>query len=315
MLDVWTEKYRPWKLEEVAGQKHVVERLKSWVREGSIPHMLFAGPAGTGKTTMAMAAAKEIFGETWRQSLLELNASDTRGIEVVRGQIKDFAKVKSLGTGFKIIFLDESDALTPEAQQALRRTMERYSATTRFILSCNYSSRIIDPIQSRTAVFRFRRLSEEDVLPYLRKIVDGEKLRATEDGLKAVYEVSQGDMRKAVNLLQASSALGEVTREVVHEVSSRASPERVKEMLAAALGGKFPEARKMLYDMLVNQGLSGEDIVKGIHREIFSLEVPEERKLELLERTGEAEFRLNQGGSEEIQLEALLAGFMKAGRA
>lgn len=312
MLEIWAEKYRPTTLAGVINQKHIVSRLQVWVNQQAIPHMLFAGPAGTGKTTVAIALAKELFQDRWRENFLELNASDERGIQVVRGKIKDFAKMKSLASEFKIIFLDESDALTPEAQQALRRTMERFSATTRFILSCNYSSRIIEPLQSRTAVFRFKRLSEKDVFSFLKRIIEGEKLKAKEEGMKAVYEISEGDLRKATNLLQAASALGEVTREVVFEVASHAKPQDIKEMLSLSLEGKFAEARKKLYDLLITQGLSGEDIIKGIHKEIFGLDIPEERKLKLIEKTGETEFRLNQGGSEEIQLEALLTQFLNA---
>jgi len=310
MLEIWTEKYRPKTLAEVVNQSHVVDRLKAWVKVGSIPNMMFAGPAGTGKTTIAIALAKELFGTHWKENFLELNASDERGISVVRGSIKEFAKIRSLGANFKIIFLDESDALTPEAQQAMRRTMERFSGSTRFILNCNYSSRIIEPIQSRTAVFRFKRLQEEDVRKYLKRILEGEKLQATDDGIKALFEISEGDLRKATNLLQAASALGEVTRDVVYEVASRAKPHDIKDLLLLALEGNFSEARKRLYNLLVMQGLSGEDIVRGIHRQIFSLDITEEKKLDLLEKTGEAEFRLNQGGSEEIQLGALLAKFI-----
>lgn len=315
MLDIWTEKYRAKSLDDVINQKPVVSRLKAWVKEGAIPHLLFAGPAGTGKTTVAIALARELFGELWRENFLELNASDERGIQIVRGNIKDFAKMKSLGTGFKIIFLDESDALTTEAQQALRRTMEKFSSTTRFILSCNYSSRLIEPIQSRTAVFRFKRLSEEDVTLYLQRVIEGEKLRATPDGIKTICEIAEGDLRRATNLLQATAAVGEVTRETVYEMAAQAKPHDIKEMLSLSLQGKFAEARKKLYSLLIDQGLDGEDIIKGIHREIFDLPVPEEKKLLLLEKTGEAEFRLNQGSSEEIQLEFLLAQFLRAGKA
>jgi replication factor C small subunit len=311
-IQLWTEKYRPQKLDEVIGQAHVVARLRAWVKEGSIPNMLFAGPAGIGKTTVALCLAHEIFGKHWHENFQETNASDERGIDVVRGRIKDFAQIKPFGSDFKIIFLDESDSLTPEAQQALRRTMERYSNVCRFILSCNYSSKIIEPIQSRTAVFRFKPLSEEQVVEYLERLVKGEKLDADKDGLKAVYEVSEGDLRKATNILQAASALGKIKKETVFDVSSQAKPDDVKNMLNSAIQGRFPDAKKMLYEMLYHQGLSGQDIIKAIHREIFGLQIPEEAKIELIEKTGEFEFRVNQGGSEDIQLEALLAQFLKA---
>jgi replication factor C small subunit len=311
-LEVWTEKYRPARLSEVINQRHIVDRLKVWVKEGSIPNMLFAGPAGVGKTSIALALARDLYGGNWRQNFQELNASDDRGINVVRGRIKDFASMMPIGADFKIIFLDESDALTPEAQQALRRTIERYAGVCRFILSANYSSRIIEPLQSRCAVFRLRGLSEKDALNYLRRIIKGERLQAPEDALKSIYEVSEGDLRKATNILQAASALGKVTRQTVYDVAARARPRDIREMLDLALAGRFPDARKRLYDLLLEQGLSGEDIIRGIHRQVFDLPVPEEARLRLIDRIGEFEFRLNQGGSEDIQLEALLAEFLKA---
>jgi replication factor C small subunit len=314
-MDIWTEKYRPLKLDDVVNQKHVCERLKAWVKEGSIPNMLFAGPAGVGKTTAALCVARELFGEGWRENFLELNASDDRGIGIVRGRIKDFARVLPMGAGFKIIFLDESDALTPEAQQALRRTMEKFSGSCRFILSCNYSSRIIEPIQSRTAVFRFRRLHEEEVTEYVKRIAKAEDIPMSEDAATAVFEVCAGDLRKAANLLQACAASGPVTREAVFEVASRARPQDVREMLALSLEGRFADARKRLHNLLIDQGLSGEDVIREVHRQLFELDLPDDRKLELVERIGEAEFRLNQGGSDDIQLEALLARFGRQGKA
>jgi len=313
-MELWTEKYRPKMLDEVIDQKHIVSRLKAWVKKGSVPHMLFAGPAGVGKTTVALCLARELFGESWKNNFQETNASDERGINIVRGRVKDFARMKSFGADFKIIFLDESDALTPEAQQALRRTMERFSDSCRFILSCNYSSRIIEPIQSRTSVFRFKRLTEEGVKEYLNKIAKGEKLTVSEDALKTIYEISEGDLRQATNLLQASSALGKVTKETVYEAAAQSKPEDIREMVDSAINGKFAEARKKLFELLISQGLSGEDVIKGIHRELYSLKIPEDRKIKLAEQIGEFEFRLNQGGSPEIQLEALLAQFMKHGK-
>jgi replication factor C small subunit len=313
-LEIWTEKYRPKTLDEVVDQKHVVSRLKAWVKSGSIPHMLFAGPAGVGKTTIALCLARELFGASWKNNFQETNASDERGINIVRGRVKDFARMKSLGSDFKIVFLDESDALTPEAQQALRRTMERFSDSCRFILSCNYSSRIIEPIQSRTSVFRFKRLTEEGVKEFIMRIAKGEKLNVSEDAIKAIYETSEGDLRKAANILQACSALGSVTKETVYEASARSRPEDVRNMIGSSLAGRFMEARKKLYELLIIQGLSGEDVIKGIHREIYDLKLPEDKKIRLVELVGDYEFRLNQGGSPEIQLEALLAQFMKHGK-
>jgi replication factor C small subunit len=310
VIQIWTEKYRPKNLDEVVNQKHVVERLKSWVKEGSIPHMIFAGPAGTGKTTCSIALAKELFGEHWHENFQETNASDARGIDVIRGRIKEFARTKPMGASFKIIFLDESDNLTPDAQQALRRTMERFSDVARFILSCNYSSRIIEPIASRCAVFRFKKLNKEDVETYMDRIIKAEKVNIDKEAIDAIYEISEGDLRKATNLLQSCATMEKITKDVVYEIAAQVRPRDVKEMLDLALAGKFAEARRLLYKMLINDGLAAEDIVRSIHKELFNLDIDDKKKITLVEKLGETEFRLNQGGTPEIQLTAFLAQFL-----
>ncbi len=316
MQDVWVEKYRPKKLSEVIGQKAIVERLSAYTRTRSMPHMLFAGPAGSGKTTCAIALARELFGEHWRDSLIELNASDERGIDIVRGKIKDFARAASIGgTDFKVIFLDEADSLTADAQAALRRTMERYTQTCRFILSCNYSSKIIEPIQSRCAVFRFRPLSEDDVKTYLKNIASQEHVHVTDDGLDAICELAAGDLRKATNILQVASSLGKkVDQDVVFESTESIRPSEIQELLKTALSGNFTAARSRLDGIIIRHGLSGEDIVQGIHRAVFDLPVSEDAKIVLIDRVGEAEFRMVSGSSDRIQLEALLAHFANEGR-
>ena len=306
---VWAEKYRPKSLKDVINQKHVVERLKAFVKEKNVPHCLFAGSAGTGKTTCALSMATDLFGESWRSFVLELNASDTRGIDTIRGQVKEFSRIKSLGNiPFKFIILDEADNLTSDAQQALRRTMENFTQTARFILICNYSSRIIDPIQSRCSVFRFRALSEDDQKEFIERIVKGEKLKVTSDGVKALIELAEGDLRRISNLLQASAALKKsITSDVIYEAASQAKPKDVKEMLELALKGNFKEARKRLHDMILKQGLAGEDIIKEIHRQIYDLNISDEKKVEFIDKIGEYDFRISEGGSALIQLEALLA--------
>jgi replication factor C small subunit len=276
---------------------------------------MFAGPAGTGKTTSALALARELFGESWRDNFVELNASDERGIDVVRGKIKEFARTSPLGgSSFKIIFLDEADALTNDAQAALRRTMERYSVNCRFILSCNYSSKIIEPIQSRCAVFRFRPLKAEEVKKYLRRIADKEGLVITDEALDALVHVGEGDMRKAVNSLQVvAAAEREVTLDVVYQTTGNARPEEVVNMLETALKGNFVEARAILDEIMLNYGLSGEDIIRQIHKSFFDLSIPDVEKVRLIDKTGEVEFRLVEGSNERIQLEALLAYLVLVG--
>jgi len=315
-ITVWAEKYRPKRLSEVINQKHVVERVKAFVEEKNIPSMLFAGPPGTGKTTVALCIAYELYGKNWRQNVLELNASDARGIDVIRGQVKDFARTKPIGeVPYKIIILDEADALTADAQNALRRTMESYTSVSRFILIANYSSKIIEPIQSRCAVFRFKSLAEADIKRFIQRIVTEEKLKITEDGIKAIIEISEGDLRKVANLLQAAASLEKkITADTIYDVASRAKPTDVKEMLELALKGKFEDARKKLQDLLLKQGLSGSDIISEIHRQLYSLNLPEELKVQLVEKCGEYEFRISEGGSELIQLEALLAQFLLASK-
>ncbi len=305
--EIWIEKYRPKSLDQIVNQKHVVDRLKSFAQEGSIPHMIFAGPPGTGKTCCAISLARELFGESWKENFQETNASDMRGIDVIRTRIKNFSRTKPIGTSFKIIFLDESDALTPDAQHALRRLMEVYSKVTRFILSCNYSSKIIRPIQSRTAVFRFKLLSFDHVSEYINRIVKSEKLKVEADALEAIFDISGGDLRKATNILQASATLDKkITKEVIYEVAAQAEPEEIKKMLTLALDGDFIKSREVLKDMLLNRGIAGQDIIKQISNEIYDIGVSEREVAEIIEKVGEFEYRL-QGGNEQIQLEALLA--------
>ena len=306
---LWTEKYRPKTLSEIIDEEEIVSRLQEFVKRAAMPHCLFAGPPGTGKTTAALCLARDLFGERFQDVFMELNASDERGIDVVRTTVKEFARMASLSSvPFKILVLDEADNMTSDAQSALRRTMEKYSDTCRFILCCNYSGRIIEPIQSRCALFRFTPLPDEKIVENLHRIAKNEGLKVTEAGLKSVVEVAEGDMRKATNTLQAASSVSKgITEESVYQVVGRAKPTDVQDMLSHALKGDFIKAREELRHLLVRYGLSGSEIVRQIHSEIFRLAVPDKRRIELIEAVGEIDFRLVQGGDEEVQLSALLA--------
>jgi replication factor C small subunit len=314
--EMWAEKYRPKSLKAIINQKEIVDRLKSFVKAQNVPHCIFAGPPGTGKTTAALCLAMDLYGKEYREHLMELNASDERGIKIVRETVKTFARTRSIGEiPFKILILDEADNMTTDAQQALRRTMERFTETCRFIMIANYSGKIIEPLQSRCAPFRFSYMSQQDQDRYLRNIIEKEKIEILDEGYNAIFEVSQGDLRKATNTIQAAASMGKIIdAETVYSVIGHANPEDVNIMIKTAMKGDFLDARKQLREMIMKYGVAGSDIIKQIHTAIFRSMLPDSWKVTLSEAIGEIDFRMVQGADVEVQLSALLARFTEAGK-
>lgn len=310
----WVEKYRPRDLDEIVNQKGIIKRLKQFIKDKSMPHLIFAGPAGTGKTTSALAIVRELYGRKMaiNTTYLELNASDARGIDVIRTYIKDFAKARPpVDIPFKILILDEADNMTSPAQQALRRTMENYTKNCRMILICNYSNKIIPPIQSRCVVFRFSSLNNEDIKERVKFIAKEENITISPDGLNALVEVSKGDCRRAINYLQSCGTISKkIDQELIFRVAGEVPPDKIKEILNTALEGQLNFSLKLLEDTVKDYGLAGINIIKNIHREIYDLNISEYLKIELSKLLAEFEYRLSQGGTEEIQLQALLANIV-----
>ncbi|MBN1800097.1 MAG: replication factor C small subunit [Candidatus Lokiarchaeota archaeon] len=310
----WVEKYRPRFLADIVNQRGIIKRLEQFVKDSSMPHLIFAGPAGTGKTTAALAMVRELYGKKMapNSTYLELNASDARGIDVIRTYIKDFAKTRPPEEiPFKILILDEADNMTAPAQQALRRTMEKYTKNCRMILICNYSNKIIPPIQSRCVVFRFSSLNNDDIKERLKFLSNREGIIVSPDGLNALVEVSRGDCRRAINYMQSCGTISDkIDQEIVFRVAGEVPPERIKQILKTSLEGQLQLSLKLLNDLIKNYGLSGTNIIKNIHREIYELEISEDIKIELAKLLAEFEYRLSQGATEEIQLQALLASIV-----
>jgi replication factor C small subunit len=307
---MWSEKYRPKKLSEVVDQKEIVKGIGNLIKSPDIPHMLFAGPAGVGKTTSALCIAVELLGEQWRKNTLELNASDERGIKMVRERVKEFAASVKLATDKefgkpKIIILDEADEMTPEAQTALRRIVEDSARTTRFIIICNYLSQIIEPIQSRCVVFRFTRLPKEEIIDHLQTICEKEKVKYEEKAIAQIFDATGGDLRHSINIMQAAAGMGSVSTANVTAAVGLSGRSKVGEVLRLALGGKFNEARAKLLELTQVYGMSETDFMKYANQEAYDIKI--ERPDEFAAIMAEYDYRLAAGAHPEIQLSALLA--------
>ena len=319
---MWIEKYRPKTLGDVVDQTESVEGIKALLRTPTtMPHLLLSGPPGTGKSTVALCIARQLMGDNFRSLVLELNASDERGIWVVRERIKGFSQViqsTPSGVQFGLVILDESDEMTKDAQTALRRIMETSSRTCRFILICNYQSGIIEPIQSRCSVFRFRYLEEKDAVEYLTRICKAENVDADPIAIARIYEMSGGDLRSAINFLQVAAIRatgGKLDLATVNKVLPAAENELIREMLMSALQGDFIKSRDVMYELMGKHGLSGREIVRGANREVSRMsDLENEKRVEVVRALGECDFRLTQGANDDIQISAMLAQLSIIGR-
>jgi replication factor C subunit 2/4 len=308
MPDIWLEKYRPALFEDVVGNAGAVGVLRSHAAGGTFPHLLLSGPPGCGKTTVVHCLAREHLGNNYEQGCIELNASDDRGIDVVREKIKGFAQQKvSLPEGkLKIIILDEADSMTTAAQQAMRRTMEMYSATTRFALACNISSKIIEPIQSRCAILRFSRIDDAELKARLARGLEKETASYDDAGLDALVFTAEGDMRNALNGAQSTfNAFGTITRDTVVRMNDQPQPEKVKGCLSACLQKDWATAFAPIHDIF-KQGYSSHDIIATLSRVTKTYDAPEHVKMEWLKEIGLAHMRISSGVGGLLQLNALV---------
>ena len=312
---MWVEKYRPQKTSELVNQKEIVGSINSMLKNQSeLPHLLFSGSAGVGKTSAALCVSREILGQHWKDYTLELNASDERGINMVRERVKKFSRFAGLDTEipFKIIILDEADEMTADAQTALRRIVEDTAKICRFILIANNLSKIIAPIQSRCVVFKFTKISDKEILSQLKFIGKKEKIKADEKGLNAICDYTDGDLRHAINILQAAASSGNVTESVVKSIVGLTKTKDVQDVLKLALDGKISDARNKMIELIKVYGMSESDFLKYINQAVFN---SKSNNLEgVLETIAKYDYRILVGANPEIQLSALLAELAKFGK-
>jgi replication factor C small subunit len=304
---MWVEKYRPTKLSEIVNQTEIIGSLEALIKDPTdMPHLMFSGSAGVGKTTTALCIARQILGENSKDYTLELNASDERGIGMVREKVKKFSRYAGMAeVPFKIIILDEADEMTADAQTALRRIIEDTAKYCRFILIANNISKIIEPIQSRCATFKFTAIPEEDMINHLESIAKKEKVKTDKKGLKAIYDYSEGDLRHAINLMQATASIGEISEDNVKASAGLTKTSDVDGVLKMALSGKIIDAREKMIELIKVYGMSESDFLKYLNSAVFKTK--HEKLSDILEVIAKYDYRILVGANPEIQLSALLA--------
>jgi len=308
----WVEKYRPNTLDDLISQKEITGTIQKFMAEDRLPHLLFYGPPGVGKTSTILACAKQMFkSQHFNSQVLELNASDDRGIGMVRDSVLTFASTRTIfSSGFKLVILDEADSMTKDAQNALRRIIERFTENTRFCLICNYLNKIIPALQSRCTKFRFSPLKLELIKPRLDHVIQNEKITVTEDGMQAVIQLSCGDMRKALNILQSTSMSADiVNEESVYTCTGHPLKRDIQSIVEWMLQEDFHTAQEKIHILKQMKGLALQDILTEVHDMVQRIEFPPKIKIALLESLSEVEYRLSSGTNERIQMSSMIAAF------
>lgn len=317
----WVEKYRPQNLDEVYGQDEIVTILNKFIKESRLPHLLFYGPPGTGKTSTIVSLARTIYGKNYSNMVLELNASDDRGIDVVRNQIKDFASTRQIfSKGFKLIILDEADAMTQAAQNALRRIIEKYTKNTRFCILANYAHKLTPALLSRCTRFRFQPLPQEAMRQRMKKVVATEGLKVDEKAEDALLKLSQGDMRRILNVLQSSKNMiddvkegqegqsnMEITEEMIYECCGMPQPKDIQTILRSILEEDWNTINYTIRTVRATTGIALVDIISGILEILETYELQNEKtRISLLQKMANIEYAISKGGNENIQTSALV---------
>ncbi|KAJ8557988.1 hypothetical protein K7X08_004754 [Anisodus acutangulus] len=313
----WVEKFRPQSLSDVAAHRDIVETIDRLASSNRLPHLLLYGPPGTGKTSTILALARKLYGNQMHNMVLELNASDDRGIDVVRQQIQDFASTQSISFGaksaVKLVLLDEADAMTKDAQFALRRVIEKYTRNARFALICNNVNKVIPALQSRCTRFRFAPLDAVHVSERLKHVIEAERLDVPEGGLKALVRLSNGDMRKALNILQSTHmASQQITEEAVYLCTGNPLPKDIEQISYWLLNEPFAISCKRISDIKTIKGLALVDIVREVTMFVFKIKMPADVRVQLINEMADIEYRLTFGCNDKLQLGSLIAAFTRA---